>query len=227
MRTIAAMIAAASGGTFCLGGVVMPNPWEVPPFPERGEEAPEPLYTAVGHALSTWELVEEELASLFALMVGQARRSPETQPAIRAYGAIVSFTSRADMLAAASKGFFLAWPNEATMTTFEEEFRELMKMASGWSGRRNDLAHGRVNTFTSIKGYCLAPGLYNSKKNTVGNKPSYIYTATHVATFQRQFEFLFSLLRDYWYRLLEARHPSLRRRLQQEYLRDNPPPPNP
>ena len=196
----------------------MGNPWDVPPVPERGDDKPETIYTAVGHALSTWELVEEELASLFALLVGSAPRNPETQGAMRAYGSIVSSKSRVDMLNAAAKGFFHGWANPEIMKTFDDEFRELMTLAGGWAGRRNDVAHGRVGRRFKRDDCTLLPGLYNSKKFTLSGTPSYEYSSKEIIVFEVSFDLLSTLFRDYWYRLLDARYPSLRRQLQQEFL---------
>jgi hypothetical protein len=227
MRTIAAMMAAASGGIVGLEEFIMGNPWDVPPVPERGDDKPEPIYTAVGHALSTWELVEEELASLFALMVGQARRNPETQAAIRAYGSIVSSKARIDMLNAAAKGFFHGWEKPETMESFANEFTDLMTMIGGWVGRRNDVAHGRVSRRPKRPDFILMPSLYNSKKNSLSGTPSYAYSSNEIIIFRNQFDMCSAIFRDYWYRLLDARYPSLRTQLQQEFRRNSPRTPNP
>lgn len=199
------------------GLLVMSNLWDIPPFPDAGDAEPEIIYTAMGHALTTWELVEEELSSLFALFVGRARRHPETQAAARAYGAVIAFNSRAEMLSAAATAFFGSPYLTPAAKELEVHFRELLKQVNGWVGRRNDVAHGRIRDVKGKSGCFLVPSLYNSRKNRFGeDEPAYVLSSKEIKKFQQAFELIGMLVRDFWYRLLDAQYPSLRTQLQQE-----------
>jgi hypothetical protein len=181
----------------------MSNPWDVPPKPTSSTDSSETLYASVGQALSNWELVEQELGQIFAIFVGwPVFGNPLEEPALRAYGSVVSFNGRADMLEAASKAFFSQKPNPH----IELKFRGLMAQTKGFSGRRNDIAHGRVEcilknehpwwtsdeTFSNL----LLPGLYASKKYTRDCEPMYVYTSKEILYFAYSFKFLSEKLHE-------------------------------
>src|SRR5437667_11584857 len=84
----------------------MSNPWDAPPKPATADVS-EDIYTAVGKALSNWELVEAQLGEIFSIFVRTpVFLTPLEEPAMWAYGSVVSFNGRADMLEAAARGFF-------------------------------------------------------------------------------------------------------------------------
>lgn len=85
------------------------KPWHLPAREADGDESPDQLYTAVGKALSNWEQIENQLANLFATLVG-AKIKANPAPAVRAYGTIVSFKSRSAMLDAAARAYFYSRP---------------------------------------------------------------------------------------------------------------------
>ena len=198
----------------------MPNPWDIPPWPDFGDEKPDTIFRAVGQALSTWEVVEDSLADFFAFLVGPFSRSyPETTPAIRAYGSIISFNARCEMISAAAKGFFHKHKHEE----FEAEFRTLVKAANGWASRRNDLAHGRVGRLQSRPGYFLYPGLYNSRKHPVGEPPAYVYNADEIHKFIAGFELLYGDLNAYRKRVFAWQREQIRVQLRLPPQLDIPP----
>lgn len=147
--------------------------------------------------LTSWEYLEHELAVIFGLFVGAAPiYEGDPDPAVRAYGAVVSFNSRADMLDEAARAYF----HVTAGPELEAEFRELLKRCRGYSGRRNDVAHGVVSfgmgTFP-IKGSYLGPSSYTSRKNPIGQPPTYAYSSKEIHGFQHAFEDIYDKLVDY------------------------------
>src|ERR1700726_723693 len=118
----------------------MSNPSDAPLWLPIGDQEADEVYRALGKALSSWELVEEALARLFGLFTSTTHQYPQMAPAIRAYGSVVSFKSRADMVLAAGKCFFYGYTNERSCP-FEPHFSPFIGECNGWSGRRNDVAH--------------------------------------------------------------------------------------
>jgi hypothetical protein len=164
------------------------------PRAERGAATENALYIAVGAALSTWELVEEGLAEIFALFIGAPEAGPTSghQPAIRAYGSVISFRSRVEMVSAAAQAFFHREPN----SEIQKQFGRLMEESNGYAGRRNDIAHGRVQ-YVAGKDFYLFPGLYNSSKNPVGRDAIYAYNDTQILQYCEAFRILSEKLTDY------------------------------
>ena len=178
------------------------NPWDIPtPLPTIGETLTDAIHTATGKALTSWEYLEEALAHLFALILGVGA-DPETEPAIRAYGSVISFKSRADMVRAAADVFFRLHPSE----TLQPEFIALLTACIGWSGRRNDVAHGKVTNLAPLfpQGVFLVPGYYNNKRQQLGKGPSYRYTAQEIRKFEEGFVDLYDKLSDFTTRLRDA-----------------------
>lgn len=196
----------------------MPNPWDVPPYAQSGESKPDPIYLAIGYSLSTWEFLEEALASLFAFLVGKGRTYPETSAAMRAYGSIVSFNSRAEMIGAAAKGFF----QEHEIKDQEPEFREILKKCNGWAARRNDIAHGRVVSLAPSDEYYLIPALYNSRKHPADDdSPAFLYSAAQIRQFQQQFDVLHGDLATFLRHLHDAWRTSLGKPRSRLFLLDS------
>jgi hypothetical protein len=169
-------------------GFAMPNPWDVPPHTSTPNKDLTELHAAMGRCLTTWELVENDIAEIFAVFTGS--NAPGSQPAIRAYGTIISFMSRAQMVEAAADAYFHLNPDQA----LSDEFWDIMKAAKGWAGRRNDVAHAIVVPMPSDpspEGFALYPGLYNSKKWSMsGEEPAFTYSSVEIDGFGRQFDVL-------------------------------------
>jgi hypothetical protein len=94
------------------------NPWDIPPFPTIGDM--EEDTASVGRALSSWELFECRLSRIFSGLTG---RINGTSPAMRAYGAVLTFRGRADMIEAASEVYFLENPHQALPRDLNGEAR--------------------------------------------------------------------------------------------------------
>ena len=176
-----------------LGDFAMPKPWDIPPRPQRGDKTNTPLYTAVGQAISAWEFVEFDLARLFAVFAGLDPRK-SGQPAMRAFGTIVSYRARSEALKAAAKAFFIA--NRGTR--LERPFTTLIKKCDNWSVRRNDIAHAAVLFTDRMNGHCLWPHPYVTKKYPLETRQAtFCYRAVHVRKFKTAFRNLRSQTKAY------------------------------
>lgn len=179
----------------------MPNPWDRPgtgsPF-RIGHASPEPLYLAVGKALSEWERLEGEMAHLYSQFLGRGEAPEFHIPAVRAFGTLTSPATKADMIAAAAEAYFHWLTFDQRINTnavaMQElavvgaELRNILKSYRGWMSRRNDIAHGYAaptgpwddNTVT----YLLYPSECSTNKwCVVVGEPAYAYEAKHISAF--------------------------------------------
>jgi hypothetical protein len=149
------------------------------------------LYKAIAKALTDWEFVEEALARIFAAFTGTVAY-PQPGPSVSAYGAIISFKSRIEMIQAAAKSFFAF----ALTCPVQSNFQPLMIKCLNWSDRRNDMAHGRVWGHDRHSGYLLFPSLFNTKrqKNQV---PTYCYSSREVKALSLAFQNLYDDLCEF------------------------------
>jgi hypothetical protein len=165
------------------------KPWDLPPTKVVGDESADPIFLAVGKALSNWEHVENCLAQVFATFVGAHISNNVVDPAVRAYGAIVGFKSRVGMLNAAAKAYF----NPARQLKQKADtWKDLKEKVTEFSNRRNDIAHASAELVFDTKtekawGFYLLPGLYASKKYPHDEPPTYMMTADQVSYFADEF----------------------------------------
>lgn len=133
--------------------------WKRPVPRRRGDLNVDPVYVAVGRALSQWEKLEQRLATLFVVV---ARASDSSDSAVRrAYGAVENGTlRRRAIMAAAEVHFGVSWqPNVA------KAYNKLMDAVSRASKLRDDIAHGIVQHFKIDDidyGAFLFPPYYNT-----------------------------------------------------------------
>jgi hypothetical protein len=216
------------------GFLAMPNPWDVPPIskiPTDYDIEEQALYKAVGSALSSWQYVEDAIASIFKALVSDGlpehTYEPSRSPAERAYGSVISFEARATMVAEAAEAFFYKNPHP----DYEKQLREILKACRGWSARRNDIAHGKIagsplNYFVgkpSDWNRCaLWPSSSNTRKVSLDNFHSFIYTSKIIDGFEKQFwdlhDKLFKFEGEFlcWRRGQRGEHPW------QDHLHPNP-----
>lgn len=184
----------------------MSNPWDIPAKPTHSSDSRDDLYVAVGRALSSWDGIESILAEIFSLFLGTPVSSnPLQEPGIRAFGSVVSFNGRAEMLEAAARAYF---HNKKTPTApLEMKFRALLNECRQFSGRRNDIAHGRVEFLVGGEfdwwpqkddDYCwlFLPGLLAAKRYSLNHEPLFIYTKAELSYFNDQFDQLTGRLGD-------------------------------
>jgi hypothetical protein len=137
----------------------LPATWALSRAP-FGDENDDPLYLAIGRALSEWEELETALSGLFAVLV-ESRSSA----AVRAYGIVASAQGRYDLLCNAAEVFF-AERDQAVYA----QFREIIKVLRLVSPCRNNLAHGVVRQYANYSaeggGFYQVSPEYNSRRTT-------------------------------------------------------------
>lgn len=160
--------------------------WAIPPPATQGDKDPFITFGAVGAALSDWERFEGHLALIFSALIGTDRSIPAAR---RAYGTIVSFGGRADMLSSAAEMYFIDYPDES----LDADLTALMKLARKGASRRNEIAHGIVQpmqgALTMFTGatYALYPAYYSTSRRDSDFLPKYAYTSVEISRFARQF----------------------------------------
>jgi hypothetical protein len=89
----------------------MPNPWDLPQTYKykQGDERPDGIFLAVGRALTKWEALEAQMGYLFALFACLPFDDRNYPPVMRAFGAVQSSITRADMIGHAGEAFFLSF----------------------------------------------------------------------------------------------------------------------
>jgi hypothetical protein len=170
----------------------MPDPWDPPPFPKRGNRSSRALYEAIGRALSTWEELETMLAHLYAALSGCSQY--DTQ-AINDYGEQLNFRSRLAKLEHAGCRHFVKRPNQ----TLEAELAWVIRYVGGYSQRRNDVAHGGVRELrmvldaregllsTKPSEWCLVPPHFRGAKFVSPDTPVHILTSREINHFAAAF----------------------------------------
>lgn len=162
----------------------MTNPWDVPPIPEKGARSPEPVYQAIGKAITHWELVEQAIGGLFTF-VTTGKFYDASGPALRAYGSIVGTSARINMVKAAVE----SWSQQYPTCPHLDNCYALLSECERGSARRNDIAHGRVDRLLDAvpNGWMLFPGFYNTKKRSIEGKSKYAYTVEHIERYASAF----------------------------------------
>lgn len=169
----------------------MSEPWDPPPFPKRGNRSYRVLLESIGRALTTWEELESYLANLYAALCGQ---DCYDQKANNLYGDELNFSGRIAALEQAGSRYFIKRPNQAR----EGELAWVIKYVTGYSRRRNDVAHGVVrclqvvtDSSKTILGsnleWCLIPPHFREKKYVTPNDPVHILTSVEINKFAKDF----------------------------------------
>jgi hypothetical protein len=187
------------------------HPWDRPQFPVRGDRDVKNTYEWVGQALSAWETFEASFGAIFGILVGD---SDLISPAMRAYGSIISFKGKRDLVIAAGAAFFLRYPHPAAAF-----LDDILEEANGWSGRRNDIAHGVVQLYypegKAADGTVLGPSQLATSKHKLTRQdgefpfkitPTFAYSSAELMIFTRDFGLLARKTHGYQRNLfLEAR----------------------
>jgi hypothetical protein len=162
----------------------IPNAWEPRAAPEHGDPTADDTYRAVGLALSRWEKLENQLATIFAATV---RGSPGSA-ARRAYGIVQVARTRLDMIEEAANTRFIG---KRTYGQVMPALLDLTNLVGKYAARRNEIAHGVVYRYSVYKtdavGFCLFPSYYNTRKRGTDNEPSYIYSSAEIDYFSERF----------------------------------------
>jgi hypothetical protein len=188
------------------GGWDMPNPWDIPPIADHGDIGEAVLFEQIGRALSEWEKVEDACAELFATFVYAPKQSTHRLPAIRAYGTVISYKNRCEMIKHAAEAYFKT--RKAKEKQFSTELKKLLTTCQGFSGRRNEIAHGTVSVAfysrrgkTKNIGHWLFPSLFNPNKMKIDTGVTYQYTSTEIIHFRQEFTKLHLKLTEFRERL--------------------------
>ena len=165
---------------------------------------------AVGRALTQWERFEQIFCTLFCTLLGR----DTNYAAERAYGAVITFRGRADMIEAIVENYFSLHRSKKLKALF----RGLMNRAKNYGARRNEIAHGQVGEWNfggRKKGWLLVPSRINTNKNSLVDhsklkiaprlkvartKPKYLYSSVEIHEMADEFDGLalaaFSLVAD-------------------------------
>ena len=172
----------------------MPNPWDVPPLPTRGDDEAEWTFAGIGRVTSQWEVIEFEFSRLYSIFVGK----PDEE--MRGYGQGRIFRDRSEILTKAAEEYFTGQPNQE----LEGQLHSLMSRAQGFSDRRNEVAHGivfqlqrltffRQSVDADVRGkfqYGLVPPYHTLRKHGPDGLPLYAYASTHLLEFEEAMAWL-------------------------------------
>ena len=164
----------------------MTNPWDIPAFPNKADTDDSATFAGVGRVLTEWELVEFVFGTIYRVFRGDL-----TLKLVHEYGALGEvFIRRYPRLKAESDSYFARCPNQS----IERQFYKLLERAIGYSGRRNDVAHGivfavqetsyfkiRLGQFpphTNL--WLLVPPAYALEKHNGTVRPLYAYSSTEL-----------------------------------------------
>lgn len=194
--------------------------WNEPDLKIFGDQDPDKIRFAVGHALSNWEYVEEEISLLFMQLTECEPNSQSYTVVRRSFGAVDISSQRRKMLAAAAQVYFDEHWTKASGT-----FKKLIETIARASRRRDNIAHGTVIdsiasgnsghiVIRSIqpgigfkagdvknRGAFLVPASYNTERNFLPNEQDddnilgflpgiYRYTSEDILMFSEKFRTL-------------------------------------
>ena len=178
----------------------MPNPWDRPPRPARGDIDENATYAGVGRVISRWELLETETADLYAIFLA-ARYCQDAYDEYYKRGKTTQ--NRIATTGEAADRYFRRTPNQ----TLEGSFCGLMRKLRGFSERRHEVAHGIVRpmhwyaqslpTFDPDYGgqyqYCVVPPPYQ-RTWVKGWTPEYVYTSLELIALS---DLIFSVFNEF------------------------------
>lgn len=176
------------------------QPWDIPAWPTSTyDKDSEILMAAVGSALSAWQFVEGAIAGIFEWLVADGgpkhRYINSMSPAERAYGSIISFDARAGMVEAAADAFFHVYK----YPELHDRLKKIMTSCRGWSGRRNEIAHGQIAGSPISLNHCaLWPMSSSARKFTVDHHPKFVYNSTQIREFEKHFFELHELVLNFY-----------------------------
>ncbi|MGN6311719.1 MAG: hypothetical protein ACTHNN_19435 [Xanthobacteraceae bacterium] len=189
----------------------MGNPWDIP-YAKKfkfGNSDGEVIFLAVGKALSKWEGLIADLTSVFAVLT--APDEPwNYNPAVRAFGTVQGATAKSEMVQQAAEALFHNFERQLYVDCGEirDELKGLLKEYNGWSGRRNDIAHGYVTEHRLpnyaddgdgelITTFLLLPSHSASRKWPMDWEPAYQYLAEEIEKFGEAFDGLANRIRAF------------------------------
>jgi hypothetical protein len=115
--------------------------WEAPEPPKQGDQKADTLYSAIGLALSNWSRLENTMAHIFISLVSDN----DSEPAARAFGSVMTFRGRIEMIESAAEAYFFLYPEDFGI---KKRLADWLDEAAKFSARRNEIAHGIVQENT-------------------------------------------------------------------------------
>lgn len=204
-----------------------PEAWALRPWPKQGDNNLPGLYESIGRVLSQWERYDGTLSLLFGAFMG----SDIPHAARRAYSAVRTFEGRLDMLRAVTEAYFAEKPNQ----DLSDQWISILKQATRFSERRNEIAHGSVDHFIEDFSnppiplpaqYCLYPSYAVFKKRDLNSVPEYCYTTIELDYFYEQFSKLINPVSELAGAILQERRTASLKKQYARYLasenQDNP-----
>jgi hypothetical protein len=181
--------------------------WKRPPKRSLGDSDPDPIFNAVGRAMSQWEHTEETLSSLFVQLT-ECTTAATFSAVRRAYGAVESGTGRRKVLREVAEVYFGTYWQ---FRVINKTFGALIDAVSDASRLRDDVAHGVVwgNTRVDDKdfGAYLVPPEYNSGRTSAFiedsddplrfNRADYRYISEDINLISHKFGILRRAIGDY------------------------------
>lgn len=178
------------------------KPWERPIgslVPNRmGDQNAEPLFCALGKAVSAWEGVQTATSGLyFAMRIGNAES--EGDPGFQAFGGLNQVHKRRQELEERSRLFLEQHVHHSVETVgrFETELKGVLAAYIGWAERRNDIAHGYVTEAQRpdyhdpeqkiITVYALCPS-HARIARWPHSEPEYNYVVSDLEAFAKSFQ---------------------------------------
>lgn len=163
----------------------MPDPWDIPPFPTRGDDDQDSTFAGIGRVLSQWEMIEVELSHIYAWLMNR----PEEIEVLRQYGEKRIFAERIKEFRQIADVYFRGNPHQET----EGELSTLTDTICKFAERRNEVAHCIVRPFQWIASpgdegllqFCAVPPHYTARKFDFENIPMFAYTSLELTALSR------------------------------------------
>lgn len=190
----------------------MPNPWDRPPIPPRGDYHEDITYTSVGRFITQWENIEIELSHLYAIFVGKYFK-PEAYDEY--YDRSKTLNQRLRTLEEVAQNYFIKHPDQVN----EYDFAALVEKVKGFSERRHEIAHGIVRPYhhyafmtewsdpydKDTTRTCLVPPHYQRDWIDDLQLPVYVYTSVQINSLTEKLIELLKELNLFKHRFVSSR----------------------
>ena len=162
----------------------MPQPWE-DFVDEVGDSSADTIYIEIGRALTQWETLESELASIYAHLLADGFDA-RFLAAASAFGEISGSSNRLEMLRRVVAVVFSSPPMDA-LEEIQAEISDLLKDVQNYARRRNAIAHGVVIDLSINNGPSasfLVPAGYMARKqhSPMSFSPKFMFNSSTVAS---------------------------------------------
>jgi hypothetical protein len=186
-------------------GMMMDDPWKRPPHsttPNRqGDPASNPIFCALGKAVSAWEGVGAAMNAIYYAILDDDQRDELDSVDLNAFGDLRNVHKRAKNLHDRWRLFSKSLSTVETpeVGAIDAELTSALAAVRGWAERRNDLAHGYVSETEApdytkdeqplTKQFALCPSFARPSKWPHA-EPEYNYLAKEIEAFARAFRML-------------------------------------